>query len=190
MQPKPKVIRVSGGDTVSYLREIKDLVQKWKTGELNLHKQCLEVESRRQDEAQKQHQDMMQMMAQQVQQQQNQMQHFLFFPHILLPFWNIDVFTRLSVYSIYIFELLLIINHIYICRQLLCIIIILYIIYIYKCHLYNNHLALNFLCVLFLTAIYFSVLYLTSTCFKKTSHSGILSCFRLCHICNFSRVIR
>ena len=85
-QLKPKVIRRSGGDTVSYLREKNDLVQKRKTGELNLHKQCLEVESRRQDEAQKQHQDMMQMMAQQVQQQQNQMQHFLFFPHMLLPF--------------------------------------------------------------------------------------------------------
>lgn len=76
VQPKPKVTRRSGGDTVSYLREKNDMVQKWKTEELNLHKQRLEVESRRQDEVQKQHQDMMQMMAQQVQQQQNQMQQF------------------------------------------------------------------------------------------------------------------
>ena len=61
---------------MSYLREKNDMVQKWKTEELNLHKQRLEVESRRHDEAQKQHQDMIQMMAQQVQQQQNQMQQF------------------------------------------------------------------------------------------------------------------
>ena len=76
VQPKPKVTRRSGGDTVSYLREKNDMVQKWKTEELNLHKQRLEVESRTHDEAQKQHQGMMQMMAQQVQQQQNQMQQF------------------------------------------------------------------------------------------------------------------
>ena len=61
---------------MSYLREKNYMVQKWKTEELNLHKQRLEIKSRRQDEAQKQHQDMMQMMAQQVQQQQNRMQRF------------------------------------------------------------------------------------------------------------------
>ena len=33
-----------------------------------------------------------------------------FFPHVLLPFENKEVFTRLSVYSIYICELLLFIK--------------------------------------------------------------------------------
>ena len=101
-----------------------------------------------------------------------------FFPHVLLPFGKIKtclqnsqytLFTFISNYYNYIYELLLFKS---------------------KCHLYNNHLAWNFFCVLFLTAMYFSVIYLTSTCFKKTSHSGILSCFRLCHICNFARTIR
>lgn len=75
-QPKPKSTRRSGGDTVTYLREKNDLVQKWKTEELKLQEKRLEVESRKQDESQKQHQDMMKMMAQQAQQQQNQMQQF------------------------------------------------------------------------------------------------------------------
>ena len=35
---------------------------------------------------------------------------FFFFPHVLLPFENKEVFTRLSVYSIYICELLLFIK--------------------------------------------------------------------------------
>ena len=113
-----------------------------------------------------------------------------FFFHIFYcHFENKKVFTRLSVYSIYICKLLLIINYIYIFKQFYNYICKLLFI-INKCHLYNNHLAWNCFCVLFLTAMYFSVLYLTSTCFKKTSHSGILSCFRLCHICNFARVIR
>ena len=112
---------------------------------------------------------------------------FLFFSHIFYcHFENKKVFTRLSVYSIYICKLLLIINYIYIFKQFYNYICKLLFI-INKCHLYNNHLAWNCFCVLFLTAMYFSVLYLTSTCFKKTSHSGILSCFRLCHICNFAR---
>lgn len=51
--PKPKITR-SGGDTVTYLREKNDMVQKWKAEELELHKQRLEVESRKQDEFQKQ----------------------------------------------------------------------------------------------------------------------------------------
>ena len=44
-----------------------------------------------------------------------------FFFHVLLPFENKDseVFKRLLVYSIYICELLLIMNYIYICKQLL-----------------------------------------------------------------------
>ena len=114
---------------------------------------------------------------------------FFFFHIFYCHFENKKVFTRLSVYSIYICKLLLIINYIYIFKQFYNYICKLLFI-INKCHLYNNHLAWNCFCVLFLTAMYFSVLYLTSTCFKKTSHSGILSCFRLCHICNFARVIR
>ncbi|KAK2562547.1 hypothetical protein P5673_014226 [Acropora cervicornis] len=65
--PKPKKTR-SGGDTVAYLCEKNDMVQKWKAEELELHKQRLQVESRKQDEFQKQQQAMMQMMAQQQQQ--------------------------------------------------------------------------------------------------------------------------
>ena len=61
--------RKQGGDTVAYLREKNDMVQKWKAEELELHKQRLEVESRKQDAFQKQQQAMMQMMAQQQQQQ-------------------------------------------------------------------------------------------------------------------------
>ena len=65
---KPKKTRRSGGDTLTYLREKNDMVQKWKAEEMELHKQRLEVESRKQDEFQKQQQAMMQMMAQQQQQ--------------------------------------------------------------------------------------------------------------------------
>ena len=39
-QPKRKVTRKSGGDTVAYLREKNDMVQKWKAEELELHMQC------------------------------------------------------------------------------------------------------------------------------------------------------
>lgn len=53
---------------MAYLREKNDMVQKWKAEELELHKQRLEVEIRKQDEFQKQQQAMMQMMAQQQQQ--------------------------------------------------------------------------------------------------------------------------
>ena len=60
--------RRSGGDTVAYLREKNDMVQKWKAEELELHKQRLQVESRKQGEFQNQQQAMMQMMAQQQQQ--------------------------------------------------------------------------------------------------------------------------
>ena len=64
--PKPKKTRRGGGDTVAYLREKNDMVQKWKAEELELRKQRLEVESRKQDEFQKQQQAMM------AQQQQTQ----------------------------------------------------------------------------------------------------------------------
>ena len=63
--PKPKITRRSGGDTVAYVREKNDMVQKWKAEELELHKQCLEVESTKQDEFQTQQQAMIQIMAQQ-----------------------------------------------------------------------------------------------------------------------------
>ena len=53
---------------MAYLREKNDMVQKWKAEELELHKQHLKVESRKQDEFQKQQQAMIQMMAQQQQQ--------------------------------------------------------------------------------------------------------------------------
>ena len=33
VQPKPKLTRRSGGDTVTYLREKNDMVQKWKAEE-------------------------------------------------------------------------------------------------------------------------------------------------------------
>lgn len=63
-QPKPKITRKSGGETMAYLREKNDMAQKWKAEELELQKQRLEVESKQQDESRKQHQEMMQMMAQ------------------------------------------------------------------------------------------------------------------------------
>ena len=66
--PNPKIRRRSSGDTVAYLREKNDMVQKWKAEELGLQKQRLEVESRKQYEFQKQQQAMVQMMAQQQQQ--------------------------------------------------------------------------------------------------------------------------
>ena len=75
-QPKPKITKRSGGDTVTYLREKNDMVQKRKAEELKLHKQRMEIESRKQDESQEQHQDVLQMIAQQVQKQQNQIQQF------------------------------------------------------------------------------------------------------------------
>ena len=52
------------------------MAQKWKGEELELQKQRLEVENKRQDELRKQHQDMMQVLMQQTKQQQGQMQSF------------------------------------------------------------------------------------------------------------------
>ena len=65
---------------------------------------------------------------------------FFFFHIFYCHFENKKVFTRLSVYSIYICKLLLIINYIYIFKQFYNYICKLLFI-INKCHLYNNHLA-------------------------------------------------
>ena len=74
-KPRSKSRR-SGGDTIAYLREQNDLMQKWKTEELQLQKQRVEVESKRQDQSTKEHQEMMQLMLEQTKQQQEQMQSF------------------------------------------------------------------------------------------------------------------
>ena len=68
--------RRSGGDTVAYLREKNDLMQKWKMEEMQLQKQWLEAESKKEEQSKKQHQDLMQVMLQQTKQQQEQMQNF------------------------------------------------------------------------------------------------------------------
>ena len=73
---KPKSSRRSGADTIAYLREKNEMAHKWKGEELELQKQRLEVENKRQDELRKQHQDMMQVLVQQTKQQQGQMQSF------------------------------------------------------------------------------------------------------------------
>jgi len=68
--------RRSGGDTVAYLREKNDLMQKWKMEEMQLQKQRLEAESKKEEQSKKQHQDLMQVMLHQTKQQQEQMQNF------------------------------------------------------------------------------------------------------------------
>ena len=45
----------SGGDTVAYLREKNDLMQKWKMEEMQLQKQRLEAESKKEQQSKKQH---------------------------------------------------------------------------------------------------------------------------------------
>ena len=75
VKPKQKSRR-SGGDTIAYLREKNDLVQKWKEGELQLQKQRVEVEGKREDQSRKQHQDVMKILVEQTKQQQEQMQSF------------------------------------------------------------------------------------------------------------------
>ena len=74
-KPKQKSRR-SGGDTIAYLREKNALVQKWKEEELQLQKQRVEVEDKREDQSRKQHQDMMKILLEQTKQQQEQMQSF------------------------------------------------------------------------------------------------------------------
>ena len=63
--------RSSVSDTVAYLREKNDLMQKWKMEETQLQKQRLEAESKKEE-----HQDLMQVMLQQTKQQQEQIQNF------------------------------------------------------------------------------------------------------------------
>ena len=45
--------RRSGSDTVAYLREKKDLVQKWKMEKMQLQEQRLEAESKKEEEQSK-----------------------------------------------------------------------------------------------------------------------------------------
>ena len=52
--------RRSGSDTVAYLREKNDLMQKWKMEEMQLQKQRPEAESKKEEQSKKQHQDLMQ----------------------------------------------------------------------------------------------------------------------------------
>ena len=68
--------RRSGGDTVAYLREKNEIVQKWRSEELQLQKQRVEVESKKEQQSKKQHEDMMQIMLHQTKQQQENMQSF------------------------------------------------------------------------------------------------------------------
>ena len=51
--------RRSGSDTVAYLREKNDLMQKWKMEEMQLQKQRPEDESKKEEQSKKQHQDLM-----------------------------------------------------------------------------------------------------------------------------------
>ena len=46
--------RRSGSDTVAYLREKNDLMQKWKMEEMQLQKQRLEAESKKEEQSRKQ----------------------------------------------------------------------------------------------------------------------------------------
>ena len=50
--------RRSGSDTVAYLREKNDLMQKWKMEEMQLRKQRPEAESKKEEQSKKQHQDL------------------------------------------------------------------------------------------------------------------------------------
>jgi len=52
------------------------LVQKWKEQELQLQKQPVEVEGKREDHSREQHQDIMKILLEQTKQQQQQMQNF------------------------------------------------------------------------------------------------------------------
>ena len=74
-KPKQKSRR-SGGDTIAYLGEKNALVQKWKEEELQVQKQRVDVEGKREDQSRKQHQDMMKILLEQTKQQQEQMQSF------------------------------------------------------------------------------------------------------------------
>ena len=52
--------RKSGSETMAYLREKNDLMQEWKMEEMQLRKQRLEAESKKEEQSKKQHQDLMQ----------------------------------------------------------------------------------------------------------------------------------
>ena len=75
MKPKQKSCR-SGGDTIAYLREKNDRVQKWKEEELQLQKERVEVECKQEDQPRKHHQDMLKVLVEQTKQQLEQMQSF------------------------------------------------------------------------------------------------------------------
>ena len=57
---------------MAYVREKNDLMQKWKMEEMQVQKQRLETENKREEQSKKQHQDLMQVMLQQTKQQQEQ----------------------------------------------------------------------------------------------------------------------
>ena len=67
MKPKQKSCR-SGGDTIAYLREKNDRVQKWKEEELQLQKERVEVECKQEDQPRKHHQDMLKVLVEQTKQ--------------------------------------------------------------------------------------------------------------------------
>ena len=67
MKPRQKSRR-SEGDTIAYLREKTDLVQKWKEEEFELQKQRVEVEVKRVHQSRKNHQDMMKVLVEQIKQ--------------------------------------------------------------------------------------------------------------------------
>ena len=60
--------RRGGSDTVAYLREKNDLMQKWEMEEIQLQKRRLEAESKKEEQSKKQHQDLMQVILQQTKQ--------------------------------------------------------------------------------------------------------------------------
>ena len=49
--------RISVNDTVAYLRDKNDLIQKWKREEMQLQKQRLGAKSKKEEQFKKQHQD-------------------------------------------------------------------------------------------------------------------------------------
>ena len=55
-------------DTVAYLREKNDLMQRRKMEEMQLQKRRLEAESKKEEQSKKQHQDLMQVILQQTKQ--------------------------------------------------------------------------------------------------------------------------
>lgn len=58
------------------MREMNDLMQKWKIEEMQPQKQRLEAESYKMEQSKRQHQDLLQVVLQQTKQQHEQMQNF------------------------------------------------------------------------------------------------------------------